>query len=362
MFKRLPYVLILLGIWQLAAIGNAQQPIVLRDLTLIPDAQVIDFDRQHIILSNQRTLSWKDVLQGRVGPPRQAEFDRLLQEVGLPRYRLEVRLQHQDWVGAFELATRLSVDDHSTLSQLERFQVAVALARGHIAAGGMEQALSPFLRSLHSFEQLGSADQEEVANYRWSEQTQRNRFSPKLLPISFDPTQAAEVLRQLDLTDPASREGGAGLYIASLAIRAGQLELARSSWEQVEQQGELEKWAMLLEIQMQLENGDLDNGQSRLAQQFKQLTEPQRAMALYLQGRYFKSSSTSIGSTDAQLALLKIAALYRDKYPHLVAASLYRAAEIAHELKLFREAEILRIELLHSYPTTYHGRLLQQNQ
>jgi len=69
----------------------AQPPIVLRDLSLIRDKAISDFDRNAIALFDAGS---------KTAPSRQTEFNDYLKQMELPLFRLKTRIKQGDWAGA----------------------------------------------------------------------------------------------------------------------------------------------------------------------------------------------------------------------------------------------------------------------
>ncbi len=354
--------------------------IVLRDLSVLGEVSIVDFDRQGVSLDNGRRLAWKDILQAKVSGERQGEFDQLLKEVGLPRFRLEQRLLIGDWVGAERVISELG--DLSEAARLERFQVAVARSRARLAVGDRLESLEPFLDSVRHFDAMDEAERAKVSKYGWPAESVRLQFSERLIPVWFDRKAAESVYKTLKKKFPLDKNSSLGLrvYHASLAIAVGahdEADLLLAGAESMEgvrvgdssasggdkTRSLTRMWFELMRIEIMLERGDRTRGFERLKEEASSMAGSARAAAWLLEGLYFdlgsiESGEATAASTRASLSLFRVAALYR-RYPSLSAAALFRAVEIAEATGRPDEAKILRDELLRTYPRTYHGRLLK---
>ena len=100
---RYAVVITLAAVWfgSVCPVGRAADRIVLRDLTVIADHAVREFNLDGVVLDDGKRLRWDEIESGKLAA-NQAEFDQLLREIGGPLYRVRQRLKVGDYRGASE--------------------------------------------------------------------------------------------------------------------------------------------------------------------------------------------------------------------------------------------------------------------
>ena len=146
-----------LGVWLLAVGASrvaAEDRLELRDLTVIANRTVRGFDLDGVALDDGRIIAWDRIQHGQLRSvelaPRQREFDRFLQSVGEPLYRLRQRLKVGDIQGLGKLAAELAPQYRGRTSG-SSYLVAQAMFWSHLASGRREAAL---IAHLESYRQL----------------------------------------------------------------------------------------------------------------------------------------------------------------------------------------------------------------
>ena len=353
--------------WQcgLALSGHAQTPIVLRDLSVIRDATVSEFDNQQIKLSDGRTLGWDQVLQARVAVSRQAEFDANLVRIGLPLFRLKHRVNLQDWQGAgaivepwYERMTFTGLDVACTTEGRENSAlVLIAAMQDRLARGEEEAAILPYLRVSKLLQD--DLELQQIVG-RYIQNIDFNDIvSLELLPIWFDRQQAELAFAELSgafVPSSARNNARAIIYLASLAAAVERFSYSRELLDLLDQSdAETNAWRLIIEAQV-----DLAEHNKKTASEKLKLASRSDSDGIQIVSRFLNNSE--IGETPAETAqsimeLLKIPALQGRRYPRLAAASLYQAAILAESLNWKREADSLRHELRVHYSRTFHAKL-----
>lgn len=334
-----------------------QANVVLRDLTLITDQTVHTFNQDSVRMSDGTTLSWDQILRGRVAAEDQQEFDRYVREIGLPLYQMKQRIRVRDWTRLDEVAGTLFVQysgEDSTIGKT----VCLASAKGKLETGARAEAVIPFLMA--SIKQSSLSDETlEAMGYQRSELA--IGVSPQLLPVWFD-LNAVGVQKQSLVAFAAELgdkfPGGGYVYLASFSLALGELEEAKGFATKISDRHEtLKQWKrlMLFEIERQTHE-DL-----HLGDRFQ--IDDESPAGVRAVSRYFDAiaSENALREGDPVPVILqhmKVAALWGKQFPDVSAAALYRAARLAESVGMSDEAETISRELLRKYSKSYHGKIV----
>ncbi len=347
---------------------DRSEPIVLRDLTLVRNDPVASFDEQGVMLDSQKRIGWSKILQAKVDDQRQPEFDRYLREVGLPLFRLESRLEKRDWAGIGEVAEPMydSLCSGSLVANEElKFLVCRATMESRCYRSQPMEAIEPFLRAAAHQTRLDQDAKTALNPWLLPANDVAQMVSERLLPIWFDGAKAAQVYARLDKAienGQVPRTSGALVYLASLAVAAENYGLADQLIAEIRKtssgQDRIADWASVVEANRRLSSGETGQGRQILSRLIGQLDGAKsqsaaRAIALYLAGAYPDQDTFE----TQMLNLLRVPAIYGERYSNLSAAALYKAFTISREKSDPKQARILVNELLRRYPNTYHGRL-----
>jgi len=193
-------------------IALSQSPIILRDLTLIRDKTISNFDRSAITLSDGSTLNWDEVLKARLPQDtdlgqRQSEFDDFIKQIGLPLFRVKTRIQQGDWAGAGRIAGPIFdsvMDGSATFSNPDvEYLICLATMKARTGQGSAQRnragAVIPFLRALTAQPDVDQKTLAIVGTQRIADKRE-DVLSPDLLPVWFDVGQtqrAAEKIAKL---------------------------------------------------------------------------------------------------------------------------------------------------------------------
>lgn len=353
-----------------------QSPIVLRDLTLIRGATVVEFDNAIISLSNGQKLGWDEILQAEVAPERQTEFNRLIKEIGLPRMRLKTRIKNGDWIGAGEIAEPMFESNSSgadpDLSIDDEYLISLATMRVRLGRGQRARAIWPFIQSSMLQSEINETTSRLVGEDRLTAPIVRRFLSDEILPVWLgqpELTQIADRLTKLLESQPDPRPG-IMVYLASMQIELGRGKAAEQTMQQLASVNDpqIVAWTIVLKSRIKLREEDLIGAQAILESGADDMVGTARIAALYYRGFCVDldaaedaSETVDIDRAKAMLALLRIPALYGDAYPDLAAAALFRCAELAKLRHRDVDEQKLRDELLKRFPRTYHGALESNN-
>jgi hypothetical protein len=350
----------------------AKTPIVLRDLTLIRGKSVSKFDDTSIVLSDGSRLTWDQVLKANVAEDRQKEFNLMLNQIGLPLFRLKSRIGNGDWAGAGEIAEPIydaSIVRGNVSPDTDTFYlVCLATMKSRIRKGDRAAALMPFIRAARLQPKVSKQVREIVGARGIPQRDQETGLSHELLPVWFDNSTLQKAASSLSnwLGRVAQDNGpapapGTTIYLASLKIELGQTEEAMRLLRSVrfDSDAELSSWRTVLEARHHQKTKNLLNAQTMLEMNEKKITGLARLAALYYRGINVvdQPDTSDLDRSKAILTLLRIPALHGDEHRDLAAAAIYQSAEIAKLRRRATDEQKLRDELLRRYPRTYHGYL-----
>lgn len=349
-------------------------PIVLRNLKLIRDRSIAEFDDSSITLSDGSRLGWDEVLQATVEPGQQTEFNARLNSIGLPSFRLKSRIQVGDWAGAGEIAESRD-DQHSASEQAASgwndpntfYLAALAKMKSRIARGDRIGAIAPFLRAASLQPQVDDPTR-QIAGTSWIPKMDlETGLSHELIPIWFDDhdlgRSSQPLTRRLENLIPASpsESTGPSLYLASIKIELGETDDARRLLNSMGNRLEsiAGDWITVLNARIHQKKDEPLKAQAILQSNINELSGQPRLAGLYYLG-INALNLPDLSDADysaAILTLLRIPAEYGDQHRDLSAAALFQAVQIARVRGREQDALKLGNELLRRYPRTYHGRL-----
>jgi hypothetical protein len=359
--------------------------IVLRDLSVIRNNPVKQFDAQSIQLSDGSELSWDRVLKANISSEQQAEFDNKIRELGLPLFRLKSRIANRDWNGAIEVCDswyRSDFEPSSNKFELEKqYLICLTKMRSSLQSGHPESALVAFLQSANLQTQLSAKALEQLGDSKLSDRDCQRMFSSELMPIWFDSVESKAVAAQaqafaekvLNVESASSLPPGIAIYLASLKVELATDEngnaqeatdLLRSLTAELDPKldSELNAWRSLIDARLKLKQGKFAAAQSTFELGAKTLGGSARPAALYFYGVATLQSpqATDHDLSKAMLSLLKVPAIYDERYPTLSAAAIFQASKVAEKRGRPAESQKLTEELLSRYIRTYHGRLARK--
>ena len=354
----------------------SDRPIVLRNLEVIRNKSVAKFDEHRVELSDRSYLGWDRILKATVGSDQQAEFDLKIHEIGLPLFRLKLRIANGDWSGAGEIAKlryRSTLGLSTNPAELEsNYLVCLAMMKSHLHDGHAELSLAPFLQAAKLQQLLSESALSIVGAAQLPKRDCQRMFSSEITPIWFDRTKLENVSKEVELlldsfTRLNSIPPGVRVYLASLKLVQDSendqglkqaADLLRSLGDDLDP--ELDAWKALLEATLKQKLGSPASAQQVFDKRSKALGGATRAAAFYLYGSNATrlADFTDLDLAKASLSLLKVPAIYGDQFPHLSSAAIYQAASVANLRGRKDESQKLINELLRRYPRTYHGRLV----
>jgi hypothetical protein len=335
--------------------------LVLRNLNVISDKTVTAFDEDGVRFSEGGNVSWDEIERGTVAPDKQAAFDQMLNELGTHLYRIRQRLAVEDYEGLLSHAEAV-YPRYRQRRSATAYMVCQAVMWGRIAAHRREEAVEPYWRC---FELLRVAKGKPVVlpGERRLQVDLDTGVTPELLPVWFDVDASKKVLDDVyqvmtQLSKPLPE--AARIYFGTLALTAGDDERAASvlrgftPTHPVIQQ--LRDAALAQrEVQLGQAGGAVTNLENNLST-YSALSKP---VALYWIGRAQVASGDERIRQEGMLQLLRIAAVFGDKFPELAAAGLYHTMRALGDGNASAPSAAVRKELLDRYGHTFHAALVK---
>lgn len=338
--------------------------IILRNLELVADKTVLSLDEDGVKLDGKRPggidlIPWDEIERGRVSEALQPAFDKHLQELGPPLYRLRQRLKIGDYDGLYETAEEVYPRFAGRQSQTA-YLVCQATMWGRLAHGKREGAVEPYLRCLELL-RSGTAKESLLPGSRRLAASAGTPYCLDLAPLWLDAMAAKEALpgvQEAIRKMGSPRPDEAYLYYISLALAAGDIPAAQKVFPAV--QGKDQLAAELRDIllaQREVQAKMPGTSMSALESQLPKLHAANRLLAHFWLGKWRSAATDATANRDAALDFLTVAALAEDRDPELAAAGLYHALQMLDRLKDIAAADAVRRELTTRYRETAQGKL-----
>ncbi len=335
--------------------------IVLRNLEILTDKTVVEFDEDGIRLDDGSILTWDLIEKARVAQ-RQEDFDRLLSELGGHLYRIRQRMNVGDYRGLLPHAEAV-YPRYATRSSDTAYLVCQALMWARIASGQREAALEPFvhcLQWLRQCRQQGRAVQ--LPGERRLQVDLERGMTAELAPVWFDRAAArkalpgvAAALAQLE----APRPPGAQVYYATLALAADQPAAATAAMRGLEGREPME---LIIAAQAEVLGSGPGAAVGQLQRRLGDFDADLQPHALYWLGRAKLADSDPRVRQGGLLDLLRIVAVYGEKQADLTAAGLYEAMQVLARDGDSKGSIAVRRELLDRYGQTWHAARAREQQ
>lgn len=331
--------------------------IILRNFEVLNDVQVESFDPDAVKLVGGKSLTWDEIEAGTVAGDKQAEFNKLLKQLGDPLFRIRQRLSIGDYRGQLEFAERLEAI-YATRNSDPAYWVALGLMWGRLAEGRREASLQPYLRCMEIRRARADSPPQAPGDRRLQIDPQTG-LCGDLEPIWFDAEAAKKQLPAVSAAvgqvkkpwPPAVR-----LYYASMAITAGENERAANALREP-MSGKAEQLRNILLAQLKLSVGDRNGAEGALLGLLPTLTPATRPLARYWLGVVRSGAETADARQLGLLDLLRLPAVHGEQHPELAAAGLAHAMQVLDKQGDASGAVRVRRELLQRYRQTYHASL-----
>jgi hypothetical protein len=337
--------------------SRAEDRIILRNLNVITGKTVVGFDEDGVRLDDGTRIGWDEIERGRVRAEQQAAFDRTLEELGEPLYRIRQRLTVGDYPGLLTHAEAV-YGRYVRRRSPTAYMVAQALMWARTAVGRREEAVEPYLRCYTYLRSLPES-QVDLPGRRRLRFDGETGMSPELIPVWFDSQAAGSALPGVLATIsemPPPRPEGTRVYYGTLALASGSLDRGASVLGGM--QGGHPVLAELRDIglaQREVTAGRPGPAVSQLAGRFDRLTPANKPLAIYWLGMARATAPQETAQREGVLELLHLPALYGRQYPELAAAALFQAMESLTAWGDESGRRAVRRELLDQYRQTYHA-------
>ncbi len=341
-----------------SATSSAQgDRIVLRNLNVISDKTVADFDEDGVRFAEGGAVTWDEIERGSVASDKQAAFDKMLGELGAHLYRIRQRLTVEDYLGLLPHAEAVYPRYRQRRSETA-YMVCQATMWGRVAARRREEAVEPYLRC-YELLRLAKDNSLNLPGERRLQLDLATGLSPELLPVWFngDAAKAAladvfQVVSQLSKPLPEA----ARVYYGTLSLAAGDeakaVSVLRGFTPTAPVIQQLRDAAL---AQREVLAGESAGAITHLENNLDSFSPLARPVALYWIGRAKLPSSDERTRQEGMLQLLRIAAVYGDQQPELAAAGLYHTLETMTQNNAAAQAVAVRKELLERYGQTYYA-------
>jgi len=331
----------------------AADRIVLRNLDVITDKVVAEFDEGGVRFQDGATLAWDQIERGTVAPDQQSRFDQLLAELGSHLYRIRQRLQTGDYPGLLPHAEAV-YGRYQGRRDAAAFMVFQSLVWSRLAAGQREAALEPHLRCLECL-RADATLADTLPGSRRPRVDVTTGLTLDLVPVWFDGEAARQALTPVGNVIASMEKphaAGTRIYFATLALAAGEPQKAEQALSGL--QG-LTPLRGIVDAQSALQRGDADKAARDLSLRLPDLDRQDRPLALYWLGLARLTGGNAGNRQEGLLNLLEIPALFADQQPELAAAGLYEAMREMARAGDAKGGIAVRRELLDRYGQTWHA-------
>jgi len=334
--------------------------IYLRNLKRIDGIEVTQFDEDSVRLSNNTTLTWDEIDQGRLAETKQAAFDKMLAELGTPLYRIRTRLKVGDYEGLLQVAEEL-YPRYANRRSKTAYLVQQALMWALIDAGRREEAVAPYLAC---YETLRTSP--DVANTLPGERRLRydakSGTTPELVPVWFDSEAAKTSLEGVYQTVIAMKQPqpqAIYIYYGTLNLSAGSPDRAKAIFDRADtENAEIAQLVKIAEAQAEVLSGESGEAVKRLEESLDSLVPANKPIALYWLGLAKLQSEDRETEQRGMLQLLRVPAVYGRDYPELAGAAYFHVMQSLSQAENAKGAIAVRKELLERFGHTYFaGRI-----
>lgn len=343
-----------------ASLAHADR-LILRDLTLIQNVTVIGFDEEGVKVTDKSLIPWHEIELGTVSPDKQADFDRLRDELGIPLFRIHQRLKVGDYAGAREPAEQV-FPRYKDRDSSAAYMVCQATMWGRLAEGDRATALEAYFCCLRIL-RGNKADINQLPGSRRLNYEKSTGLTSDLLPIFFNKEKAAEGIPGAIASAKSLGSGtpdGVFVYLSSLLITAQQYPEAEI-WTKKIRSGNsiLKEWPELLSAYTFIQTGELGEARNLLEPKIHALQRGNQPVAWYLLGLSGTRSKDFVAIENGVLDLLHLPAIYGQQHPELSAAALAEANQALQRIQQTDQATSIRQQLLFFYGGTLHAEQLR---
>jgi len=344
--------IVLVGLSAQAAIADR---ITLRNLKIIDGPKVVSFDEDGVRLDDQRIVGWYEIEKARVADDQQAQFDRMLKELGGTLFRIRQRMRVGDYKDLAE-HTEAVYPRYLNRKSPTAYMVMQATMWSRIAMGRRESAVEPYCRCYEYLRAQPDAN-DALPGQRRLKYDPQTGLCASLAPVWFDVAAAKAALPSVYKSISAMsrpRPQGAYIYFATMALAAGDAAKADRGLAAItSDSGPVRELRDIVAVQRELLTGKPDAAARALDARLADISPANQPLALYWLGRV-KLVSTDVDTRKSGLVqLLRIPALYGNQAPEISAAALSYGVDVLKQLDDVRGSVALRNELLVRYGQTY---------
>jgi hypothetical protein len=343
---------ILVGLSAQAAIADR---ITLRNLKIIDGPKVVSFDEDGVRLDDNRIVGWYDIEKATVADDQQAQFDRMLKELGLPLFRIRRRMRDGDYK---DLARHVEAvyPRYMNRKSPTAYMVMQGTMWSRIALGQREAAVEPYCRCFQYLRSHPDANN-LLPGVRRLKYDPKTGLCESLAPVWFDVGAAKSALQDVYKSISAMsrpRPQGAYVYFATMALAAGDVAKAELGLAAIKSDsGPIDELRAIVAVQKELLTGKPGAAAQALDARLADISPANQPLALYWLGRVKLVSPDADTKKSGLVQLLRIPALYGNQVPEISAAALSYGVDVLKQFDDARGSVALRNELLVRYGQTY---------
>jgi len=334
--------------------------IILRNTKIYRDPVVVKMDQDGVVLKGGVTLTWDLIERGTIGD-KQADFNRLLKDLGLNLYRIRQRMEVGDYKGLLDYANKVYPRFRGRTSDTA-YMVCQALMWSRIANGQRELAVEPFLQAFEL--QRHAKKGRKLPGRRTLKVDARTGISSEILPVWFDAAAAKKCLPRVAATIGKMKRPvpeGIRIYYGTLALSAGDASAGLQALNNIAKLTPLlSQFRQISLAQHEIATKKPGAALSRLRSENEKYAPGARALAWYWLGLSQLDHSSATVKQEGLLFLMRIPAIEGRRHPELAAAALYRSMKSFLKAKDAIGASAVRKELLSRYGQTFFAMKLKK--
>ncbi|TWT39650.1 hypothetical protein [Blastopirellula retiformator] len=334
--------------------------IILRNLEILNNVNVLSFDEDGVNVEGEGTIGWDAIERGTVDG-KQTEFDKFLKDLGGSLFRLRQRLSVGDYSGLAEQAEAL-FPIYAKRASETAYLVCLATMWSRQASGRPGAALEAYFRTLKMLRSKAGLAASLPGSRKLTFDVGTG-LSPELEPVFFDAEEAKATLPAAktaaqELQTPLPQ--AAFVYVGSLAVSAGDMQLAEKSFSNIRtDQALVSDWRVIAPALQELARGENDQVILQLEARVPGMHPFNRSIAHYLLGKARTDDAVRSAVDRGVLDFLYIPAVEGTQRPELSAAALYGAMTALQKAGDRRQAAALRKEILANYSGAFFGQKLR---
>jgi hypothetical protein len=332
----------------------AQDTVVLRDLSILENVSISDFDSDGILLDDGKRFYWDQIYSGTVSEENQQAFDRSISELGTPLFLINSRIAKRSF-GLLRDPINSLKEREAELGPQNSILLQAARYFDSLNSGNRFDAVIPLLNIISLLDQSPDLIQRIPQSVRSQFQIDAESGLP-ILPIWFSNERKKEVLDQITAWAASKKTIplAAAIFACTLIEQPDAFE--NYAWlEQFNENRTFQAWKKFA-IAINEESDTVAYLRKLIAESDLDSNSVLAITASYELGLRELAQPDETIQVDGELRLLKIVAAHGTRYPETAAACLHQVIRFRQGKDKKTGIQSLQSELRIRYANTFHGR------